>query len=41
MIIKELASAQENLREKEQFTKQIKNAAIGLNKYYKNSSESA
>lgn len=39
IIIKESASAKSNLREKEQFTQLLKDAAIGLHKNYKNDSQ--
>lgn len=38
-IFKESPNAKVNLLEKEEFTKLIKRAAIGLNKNYKNDSE--
>ena len=39
IIIKESASARSNQQEREQFTKLVKNAAIGLHKNYKNGSQ--
>ena len=38
MVLKESKSSVKNLKEKEQFTKLIKQAAFGLHKNYKNTS---